>query len=1543
MAWQTLIKFIHTPRSLRALFVLFFLLQSGLVLGLALYLFEKSKEETIYNLATKLTTETSTRLATQINNELHTATRINEINRDLAITFNELFDYNLMLQMALVELKNFPTISAFGVAQVQGASFRISRYRDSANQFEVELLSPKQPNILQTFQVDSNGKRLSEIKPIKPFTLSDWAWYKSIQKIQPHTWTQPYLTRDGAHLVISTFVPLNSSNPQQPDSPNSLFVSTISLKQINRLLEAQTFDVEALALLVQPDGALIGSTIDENPYIAIPKPDQRSFTLKRLNLEESQSPLVASLSPLLTQAKTLQPGQSLQQQLQFQGQRYFVELERLNFDPSLDWLLITVVSEAEFSQAINTALTQTIILIVIVLGLLIIFNLLVLQSVIRPIRRLQQHITQLATNQFPHSSPLSPIKELQELNIAFHHMARQIQEMVAQLQTSNAELREQRNHLAQILDALPMGVAIYDQTKLVQYINPTGLELFGLPETPPNPDVTTFNLDFHLFKAGLEQPYPLEELPGIQALQGKPTEIEDLEVHIGATRRILKAYGIPIYNQAQAITAALFVFLDITERKQVEQILENYNATLSKEVTERTLALQKSEERFRFALQSTDTSWWDWDVKTNEVAWSENFDQMVGRAPNSYPKNAASFLSFLHPDDVEPTRAKIIDAVENNTPYKTEFRFVHPDGSIRWIMATGTVQRDETGQAVRMSGINLDITERKLAEEALKKSEESLQLALSAETANWWKWDIVNDQMYSAPSFHDLLGRHGDELPQTWADAIAMIHPEDQAKVQAAMEATLDHDAPFKVEFRMMPANGKMVWIADLAALQRDETGRPLQLSGIMIDITERKQTEEALRISEERLRLSLSSTGTSWWDWDVVNNSVQWSENFYPMVGRKPEECPPTVEGFTSLIHPDDREHVNQAIQASLEQDAPYKVEFRFLHPDGIVYWVMAKGIVQRDETGRPIRMSGINLDINERKQIEADLQKSEQRLRQTLESTSTNWWERDLITNQSDWSENSDYTLGYTPDSYEKNQDTFLSLLHPEDRERVQKDMEAAIASGKPYQGEFRLIAADGTVQWIMGIGHCEYDHSGRPIRMSGLNINITPLKEVELALAEREQLLQALFDQASQFSALLTPSGQVVQINQRALDFAGVTEADVQEQNFWDTPWWQRSEAIQEELKTAIYQASQGEIVRYDVVNCGKCGQQLVVDFSIRPIYDNNQAIRYLLCEGRDITDKFRIQQALKESEARFRQTFQTTAVSSALISLEGKFLEVNPAFCDLLGYHPDELKDHDLREVTDPNLSPFQADLTQQLLNREITAYTQERCYQHRDGHWVWGLLNVSLVRDDYQHPLYFVCQIQNIDPLKQAQAELQQVNTELERLTQIDSLTGIFNRRYFDQALAQELQIASREGNFLSLLMLDIDYFKNYNDTLGHQAGDQCLIKVTQTLQHAIHRTSDLVARYGGEEFALILPRTELTGAIVIAQRIQNLLAQKNLVHPTSEISSQITVSIGIHCATPRPGDHVYTWIKAADDALYQAKQQGRNQYVISEQSSQVPS
>jgi diguanylate cyclase (GGDEF)-like protein len=183
-----------------------------------------------------------------------------------------------------------------------------------------------------------------------------------------------------------------------------------------------------------------------------------------------------------------------------------------------------------------------------------------------------------------------------------------------------------------------------------------------------------------------------------------------------------------------------------------------------------------------------------------------------------------------------------------------------------------------------------------------------------------------------------------------------------------------------------------------------------------------------------------------------------------------------------------------------------------------------------------------------------------------------------------------------------------------------------------------------------------------------------------------------------------------------------------------------------------------------------------------------------------------------------------------------------------------------------------------------------------------------------------------------DRLRGAQQQLLSSNRQLELLAMKDALTGLANRRCFDESLAMEARRAQREGTSLALLMIDIDYFKRFNDSLGHVAGDACLQTVSRIFEACVRRPSDLVARYGGEEIGIILPDTDGDGAAVVAQRILDRLQQENITHHSSPFG-RLTVSIGIAAAT---GSQLYPLqglVRVADQALYNAKALGRNQFV----------
>jgi diguanylate cyclase (GGDEF)-like protein len=184
-------------------------------------------------------------------------------------------------------------------------------------------------------------------------------------------------------------------------------------------------------------------------------------------------------------------------------------------------------------------------------------------------------------------------------------------------------------------------------------------------------------------------------------------------------------------------------------------------------------------------------------------------------------------------------------------------------------------------------------------------------------------------------------------------------------------------------------------------------------------------------------------------------------------------------------------------------------------------------------------------------------------------------------------------------------------------------------------------------------------------------------------------------------------------------------------------------------------------------------------------------------------------------------------------------------------------------------------------------------------------------------------------------LLETSRELAAANRELENLSRQDSLTGIANRRYFDSYLLTEIRRASRDREPLSLILADVDNFKAFNDCYGHQAGDDCLRHVATALKSVGKRPADLAARYGGEEFAIVLPGTTVEGAVDVAKSLVRAIEGMSIPHARSGVSNTVSLSQGIASMIPVHDTKPESIIELADQALYQAKQQGRNRYVIS--------
>ncbi len=188
-------------------------------------------------------------------------------------------------------------------------------------------------------------------------------------------------------------------------------------------------------------------------------------------------------------------------------------------------------------------------------------------------------------------------------------------------------------------------------------------------------------------------------------------------------------------------------------------------------------------------------------------------------------------------------------------------------------------------------------------------------------------------------------------------------------------------------------------------------------------------------------------------------------------------------------------------------------------------------------------------------------------------------------------------------------------------------------------------------------------------------------------------------------------------------------------------------------------------------------------------------------------------------------------------------------------------------------------------------------------------------------------------------LKKLQGQLEKKNAELARLSAYDGLTDILNRRSFDELLQKEWRRSTRDGTPISLLLIDIDHFKLFNDNYGHQGGDKCLKKVAKKLDDTIYRSADFVARYGGEEFAVVLPGTALAGAAEIAGKLCAGVEELHITHEFSSVANCVTISVGVSVIYPSDKNKPNQIIEAADKALYLAKEGGRNQFKVYAESN----
>lgn len=306
-------------------------------------------------------------------------------------------------------------------------------------------------------------------------------------------------------------------------------------------------------------------------------------------------------------------------------------------------------------------------------------------------------------------------------------------------------------------------------------------------------------------------------------------------------------------------------------------------------------------------------------------------------------------------------------------------------------------------------------------------------------------------------------------------------------------------------------------------------------------------------------------------------------------------------------------------------------------------------------------------------------------------------------------------------------------------------------------------------------------------------------------------------------------------------------------------------------------------------------------------------------------------------LRESEDRYRSILEYSSDMITLHDAEGNYLFVSKAGKDILQYEDEDFIGKSGYQFIHPDDMDTIKNNHEILLTTGFVVSTYR--IRRKDGEYIWFESSIRCLHTNDGRGPQLIVVSRNITERKEVEQKLHEANNMLHKLSTKDGLTGIDNRRSFDEKIMMEWNRALRSSRPLSLIMLDIDFFKAYNDTYGHQQGDECLKQVATVIQATVSRSCDVVCRYGGEEFVIILPDTDEYGVRYVAEKIRIAIETLKIPHRNSKIEEYVTISLGATTLRPSHSDQICDFLEAADRALYQAKQEGRNRFKLFESIS----
>ncbi|MDD5028186.1 MAG: PAS domain S-box protein [Rhodoferax sp.] len=405
----------------------------------------------------------------------------------------------------------------------------------------------------------------------------------------------------------------------------------------------------------------------------------------------------------------------------------------------------------------------------------------------------------------------------------------------------------------------------------------------------------------------------------------------------------------PVFGKDGSIIQVIVTFIDITQRKQVEENLKRMN------------------ERFSLAARAARLGVWDWNLQKNELVWDDRMYELYGVKREDFAGAYEAWRQGIHPDDREASDEISKQAQRGEREYDTEFRVVWPDGSIHCLKAYGQFVRDADGKPLRMTGINFDITQLKLAEEELRTSEQRFRMAQAIGHIGNWEYNVKTTQFWGSDEAKRIYGfdpARSDFSTEEVEKCIA-----DQERVHQALVDLIERSQPYDLEFEILPrGTSAPKIISSVAEVKRDENGNPEVVMGVIQDITTRKLAQQALRRSEHGLAEAQRVAHLGNWELDLVKNELTWSDEIFRIFEIDQNKFGATYEAFLNAIHPEDRDMVNKAYTDSLKSKVPYDIEHRLLMPDGRVKYINEKCETYYGAEGKPSHSFGTVHDITDR-----------------------------------------------------------------------------------------------------------------------------------------------------------------------------------------------------------------------------------------------------------------------------------------------------------------------------------------------------------------------------------------------------------------------------------------------------------------------------------------------------------------------------------------------------------------------------------------------